>query len=105
MGGHEWKEPRKAKRERGGKLREQRELGDKGVEHKGMEKRTHKERKKLITLIVTRSYKERSTPAIVIFFIIRDQKYRQHVLVLITLHVKVWAVRVMGYGAAKSKRG
>lgn len=40
MGGHEWKEPRKAKREQGGKLREQRELGDKGVEHKGMEKRT-----------------------------------------------------------------
>lgn len=40
MGGHECKKPRKAKREQGGKLREQRELGDKGVEHKGKEKRT-----------------------------------------------------------------
>lgn len=31
---------KRQKREQGSKLREQRELGDKGVEHKGMEKRT-----------------------------------------------------------------
>lgn len=78
MGGHEWKKPRKAKREQGGKLREQRELGDKGVEHKGMGKRTP-----VVAKETDNSYGDKilqGTTAIVIFSsLFLDQKYRQHV--------------------------